>query len=49
MRKQSAGGSRFLKVIIVLITMSVLPDRNRLPTHTETMRFNNIRLKGSGI
>lgn len=40
MRRQSAGGSRSRNVIIVLITMSVLPDLNLLPSHTVNKQYN---------
>ena len=44
MRRQSAGGILSRKVSIVLITMSVLPERNRLPTHTKVQKENYIKL-----
>ena len=43
MRRQSAGGILSRKVSIVLITMSVLPERNRLPTHTEEQKEIHIK------
>ena len=44
MRRQSAGGILSRKVSIVLITMSVLPERNRLQTHTKVQKENYIKL-----